>query len=184
MKGPAKTRSVFMVGFMGAGKTSVGKALAQRLGLKFHDLDEVIEDRQQTSIAAIFAAAGESGFRNIENAALLELLHNMRHPGIIALGGGTFAQPANREALQKAGGTTVLLEAPLEELQRRCNNGSAVRPLAQDQKKFGLLMASRQPAYALADLRVQTGGKTIEQVADEVEQLLKNVFNRMPEVKK
>jgi shikimate kinase len=178
---PDKTRSVFMVGFMGAGKTSVGKVLARRLGRNFYDLDEVIERREQASIAALFAAAGESGFRTIESAALQELIEQLERPGIIALGGGAFVQKANRETLQRTGGTTVLLEAPLEELQRRCSDGGCARPLAQDGEKFRQLFASRQHAYALADFHVQTDGKSIEQVAEEVEQLLANELNRKAE---
>src|SRR5579864_1236172 len=109
---------------MGAGKTSVGKILAQRLGWKFHDLDQRIESREQRSIAAIFDEVGETGFRKIETAALTELLEQSRmDPGsIVALGGGAFVQQKNRDALQHAGAITVLLTAPLEELQRRCQS--------------------------------------------------------------
>src|SRR5690348_6113139 len=97
MTGP---RHVFLIGFMGAGKTSVGKVLAQRLGWKFYDLDKLIEHREQRTIAAIFAA-GEREFRRIETSVLADLLDNGldRSGSIVALGGGCFVQPENREAL-------------------------------------------------------------------------------------
>ncbi|HEY6254113.1 MAG TPA: shikimate kinase, partial [Candidatus Angelobacter sp.] len=131
MTGPKQRRRVFLIGFMGAGKTSVGKVLARRLGWKFHDLDDLIESREQRSIAAIFNDVGESGFRRIETDVLMALLEQSRmdSSSIVALGGGAFVQPENREALERAGVITVLLSAPLEELQRRCQDGSDVRPL-------------------------------------------------------
>jgi len=169
-----KKRRVFLIGFMGAGKTTVGKVLAQRLGWKFYDLDQLIEKREHQSIAAIFARAGESGFRKIESAMLTELLdRDLGDNGaVVALGGGAFVQPENREALQRTGAVTVLLTAPVEELSRRCQAASETRPLAGDKSKFEQLFLSRQPAYALARFRVETGGKEIQQVAEEIEGLL------------
>jgi len=160
---------------MGAGKTSVGKVLAQRLGWKFHDLDDLIESREQRSIANIFNDLGENGFREIETAALMELLEQSRtDPNtIVALGGGAFIQPQNRDLLRQAGAVTVLLTAPLEELQRRCRGATNVRPLARDKNKFEQLFASRTSTYSLAQFKVETAGKQIDQVAKEIEKLLK-----------
>lgn len=159
---------------MGAGKTSVGKILAQRLGWKFHDLDQLIESREQRSIAAIFDEVGETGFRKIETAALTELLEQSRMDlgSIVALGGGAFVQQKNRDALQQAGAITVLLTAPVEELQQRCQSAD-VRPLARDKNKFEQLFASRREAYNLAQFKVDTSGKQVQQVALEIEQMLK-----------
>src|SRR5947209_19242256 len=121
MTGPQPTRRVFLIGFMGAGKTSVGKALARHLKWTFYDLDEFIESRERTSIASIFSGAGEAAFRAIESAALMELLKTVESSNaVIALGGGAFVQEKSREILQNAGAITVLLDAPLEELERRC----------------------------------------------------------------
>ena len=175
MSSPEQRRSVFLIGFMGAGKTSVGKVLARRLGWKFHDLDDLIESREHRSIAAIFNDVGEAGFRKIETAALMELLEQSRTDpnAIVALGGGAFIQPQNRDALEQAGAITVLLSAPLEELQRRCQGAPTTRPLAQDQKKFEQLFAGRRSAYSLAQFKVETAGKHIDQVAQEIEQILK-----------
>ena len=116
------TRRVFLIGFMGAGKTTVGRALARRLGWNFFDLDDVIEQREGRSVATIFAHAGEAVFRRAESDALRWLLQerDTSNDLIVALGGGAFVQPENRAMIERAQGTTILLEAPLEELRRRC----------------------------------------------------------------
>jgi shikimate kinase len=179
MARPEPTRRIFLIGFMGAGKTSVGRALATRLGWKFSDLDNIIEVREQQTVATIFAERGEAEFRRLENAALAELLqassavNELSQPGqVIALGGGTFVQAANRAALENAGATTVLLEAPLEELISRCREAGNARPLAGDVVTFQELFTARQSAYAHARYRVDTMGKSVEQVAEEIQQVL------------
>lgn len=178
------TRRVFLIGFMGAGKTSVGRALAQRLGWKFHDLDDVIELREGRTIAGIFAESGEAAFRHAESAALKALLaeNGVQDDLIVALGGGAFAQPENRGALEQAGAITVLLEAPIEELRRRCQADAEgrIRPLAQQEEKFAELLAARRPAYEQARFRVATMGKAVEEVVDAIERIL---AAREPEVK-
>jgi shikimate kinase len=172
-------RRVVLIGFMGAGKTTVGRALAKRLGWKFCDLDDVIEQRERQSVPQIFAASGEAGFRRIESAVLRDLLQNNARAGasdlVLALGGGAFVQADNRAVLEQAGAITVLLEAPLEELRRRCQDEHKVRPLAQQDEKFAKLFAARRADYELARFRVQTLGKPVDQVAAEVEQLLKAI---------
>ena len=176
MTGQRKTRRVVLIGFMGAGKTSVGKVLAQRLGWKFYDLDELIETREGKSIAAIFTAAGEAGFRPIESAMLKDLLQadSADSDSIVALGGGAFAQADNREALRQSGTVTILLEAPIEELARRCS-GAETRPLARDQKRFEELFLYRQESDKLAQFRIQTSGKSVKEVAEEIQALLKKL---------
>jgi shikimate kinase len=170
------TRRVCLIGFMGAGKTSVGKALARRLGWAFVDLDERIEHREQKSVARIFAENGEAAFRSLENAALRDLLeaeHNNPGAGsIIALGGGAFVQPDNRTAIEKAGAMSVLLEAPLQELRRRCADDPKPRPLARDEQNFAQLFAQRRGAYELAGFRANTMGKSVEEVAAEIEAMI------------
>lgn len=165
---------------MGAGKTSVGQELARRLGWSFRDLDAVIEAREQSTVDAIFATSGEAGFRQAETAALLELLErDLAHDNaVVALGGGTFVQPPNREALRRHGVITVLLDAPLEELERRCLEEGNVRPLAREKNMFERLFADRRDAYLLARFRVETAGKDIAQVALEVENILKTDAER------
>jgi len=167
-------RCVVLIGFMGAGKTTVGRALAQRLRWDFLDLDDLVEQREQKTVAAIFASGGEPGFRLAESAALSTLLQDRVRTTdlVLALGGGAFVQKPNRDALAQAGAITVLLEAPLEELRRRCTAESKVRPLAQDTARFAELFAARRADYSLARFSVQTLGKPVEEVTSEIERLL------------
>jgi shikimate kinase len=175
---------VVLIGFMGAGKTTVGRALATQLHCEFQDLDDLIEQREGQSVAHIFASFGEARFRQAESAALRDLLQENAGQSdlVLALGGGAFVQPQNRTLLEQAGAVTVLLEAPLEELRRRCQAESKVRPLAQQEARFAELFAARRADYELARFRVQTQGKPVEQVAAEVARLLIEV--RQAEVEK
>jgi shikimate kinase len=168
---------VVLIGFMGAGKTTVGRALATRLRCEFQDLDDLIEQREGQSVAQIFSSAGEARFRQAESAALRDLLQESasRSDLVLALGGGAFVQAGNRSLLEQSGAITVLLEAPLEELRRRCQAEQKVRPLAQQEARFAELFASRRADYELARFHVQTQGKPVEQVAAEVAQLLTEV---------
>jgi shikimate kinase len=171
MTGAPPIRSVFLVGFMGAGKSTVGRILAQRLAWAFYDLDMVIEAQEKMSVATIFATAGEPRFRELERAALAKLLQNelRRADAVVALGGGAFAQAENRKILQLYGARTVWLSAPIEELRRRCSESGSQRPLAADVARFEQLFESRRDAYGLADFRVETGGKPVEDVVAEIE---------------
>jgi shikimate kinase len=165
---------------MGAGKTTVGRALGKRLRRPFYDLDDVIEQREGRSIPQIFASAGEPGFRQAETAALNALLQGIAAGSdlVLALGGGAFVQQQNRVLLEQAGAITILLEAPLDELRQRCQAEHKVRPLAQHEEKFAALYALRQPEYQRSQHRVQTAGKPVEQVAAEIETLLKLEVSR------
>lgn len=111
----------------------------------------------------------------MESAALHALLQEREGESdlVIALGGGAFVQKENRAALNAAGAITVLLEAPLEELQRRCNREGKARPLAREQAKFEELFAARRADYGLAQFKVQTLDKPVKEIAAEIERLLK-----------
>ncbi|HKT49853.1 MAG TPA: shikimate kinase [Candidatus Angelobacter sp.] len=171
------TRRVFLVGFMGAGKSSVGRALASRLGWRFCDLDQVIEKRESKTVAEIFAEREEAGFRVAETKALEELLQDpsWKTDLVVALGGGTFVQPQNRRILEEAQAITVLLEAPVDELRRRCTAGGSVRPLAGDLKRFEWLYEERLAAYKMARHKVNTMGKTVEEVTAEIASILTSI---------
>lgn len=161
-----KLRAVFLIGFMGAGKTSVGIALARRLGWRFVDLDERVEKREGRKIAKIFAESGEAAFRRAETAALRELLDKShRKPLVIALGGGAFVQAENARLLKMSGAPVAFLDAPVEELRRRCGPKGATRPLFADENQFRQLYESRRSSYMQADIRVETTGQTVEQTA-------------------
>jgi shikimate kinase len=165
-----------LIGFMGAGKTTVGRALAKSLRWNFLDLDDVIEQREHRSVAEIFAASGEPAFRQMESAALAALLQDQQagRDLILALGGGAFVQKQNRDALNAAGAITILLEAPVEELRRRCQAEHKARPLAQQDARFQELFAARRADYALARFTVQTLDKSVRQVTAEIERLLQS----------
>jgi len=162
-------RTVFLVGFMGAGKTSVGRALSKRLHWAFEDLDDRIQLREGRTIEEIFRDQGEAAFRRAENEALQEVLANLGSVHrIIALGGGAFAQGENVAMIEKAKLPAIFLDAPVEELFRRCTQESRTRPLCRDAKQFRELYESRRASYRKATWRIETNGKDVETVAAEV----------------
>jgi shikimate kinase len=160
--------AVAMVGFMGAGKTTVGQALAARLGWNFADLDRLIEAREGRSIEAIFQSSGESGFRSLERLLLLESLDSSTGGLVLALGGGAFAQAEIREILENASIPTIFLNASAEELFQRCAQPGVVRPLRGNLDQFRALYERRQPAYQEARLHIDTEGKQIGAIVDEI----------------
>ncbi len=164
------SKAVFLVGFMGAGKTTTGLLLARKLGWGFLDLDDLIEQREQRSVPQIFAESGEAEFRRVESAALESLLVELesRAPLVTALGGGAFVQPRNAAALRASGAPVVFLDASVEELRRRCAPSGDHRPLFRDEERFRALYQERRTIYLAAGTQVDTTGKWPEQVADEV----------------
>jgi shikimate kinase len=164
----ARLSAIILVGFMGAGKTSVGRALARRLKWVFEDLDDRIEKREGRSIGQIFRDSGEAVFRKTETAALREMLAEQISSRVVALGGGAIAQPENLEMLKAAGAHVIFLDASAEELFERCRRERRVRPMQGDAGQFGQLYESRRPLYLLAESTIDTSGKTIESVAAEV----------------
>jgi shikimate kinase len=135
---------------MGAGKTTVGRALGRRLGWPVEDVDERIEARERRSVAAIFAHNGEAYFRQQERQVLGSLLAE-RHV-IIATGGGTFVEPDNR-ALMLADGAVAWLDVPLAQVIERVP-ADGRRPLAADRTQMEQLYARRRLAYAEAHIRI------------------------------
>jgi len=166
--------SIFLVGFMGAGKTSVGRALGQRLNWLFEDLDERIERRQRRSVAEIFRDSGEPAFRRAEHNALREVLDELGGGSlrIVALGGGAFVQEENADLLLASGLPTVFLDAPVDELWQRCLNQAekhqTERPLLSNRDRFRELCETRRQSYARASLTIQTGNREVEAVAAEI----------------
>jgi shikimate kinase len=167
-------RAVFLVGFMGAGKTSVGRALSRRLGWRFEDLDDRIQAREGRTIPEIFQASGETGFRQAERAALAELLQQQSGaPVIAALGGGAFVQAEIAALLAEAEATTVFLDASPDELWHRCGTDVVERPLRREEAEFRRLYDVRRPRYLQATLKVETGGRAIAEIIDEIASVLK-----------
>lgn len=158
---------------MGAGKSTVGAELARHLGWPFHDLDTLIEAREGRAIAQIFQQRGEAGFRQIESAALAELLIQPSASMVLALGGGAFGLPANQTALQRVAAKIVFLSASAGELWRRCTlPHQKPRPLMQDEIAFTQLLSQRLPEYGQAHLTVDTEGKEVSQIAAGIESSL------------
>jgi shikimate kinase len=164
---------------MGAGKSSVGRALAEQLDWTFEDLDERIERREQRKVPEIFRKSGESEFRRAEHAALRELLRELTAGAekVVALGGGAFAQKRNARLVEVGGVPSVFLDADVEELWRRCKQQAEQqrmeRPLLGSLKNFRELYETRKPHYLKASFRLETGGKTVERIAAEVVQALR-----------
>ena len=169
-----RPRAVFLLGFMGAGKSSVGQALARRLGWRFVDLDQRIEMREGRTIAEIFARSGEDAFRGIETAVLRELLAELGRgsPMVVALGGGTPIREENAALLASCGAPQVFLDAPFEVVRRRCGETAPARPLFQEEEQARLLFESRRPHYLKAQLRVDTASRSAEQTAVHIARAL------------
>jgi shikimate kinase len=161
--------AVSLVGFMGAGKTTVGRALATRLGWRFEDLDDLIQAREGRSLEQIFQQQGELAFRDLEHLLVREILTKAKSsPMVLALGGGAFLLEPVQHALRDAKIPTVFLDAPVEELFRRSEQPDVVRPLRRDREQFYELCELRLPAYLKAELRIETGGKAVSTVVEEI----------------
>lgn len=170
--------AVFLVGFMGAGKSSVGRALGQHLSWLFEDLDDRIERREQRTVPEIFRDFGEAAFRQAEHAALRQVLEEVRGgvARIVALGGGAFAQQANAAILQAARAPTVFLHAPVDELWRRCSaqaeQSGTERPLRKNIEQFRQLYETRCKSYSTALLSIDTAGRDVDEIAREIAERL------------
>jgi len=160
-----QTDKLYLVGFMGAGKSTIARALGRRLGWRVEDVDERIEARERRSVAAIFAQNGEPYFRQLERQALGELLPQ-RHV-VVATGGGTFAEADNR-ALMLSDGAVAWLDVPLAQVMKRVPNDGR-RPLAADRAGFEHLYHQRRAAYEQAHKRLDAGRAGVDAL---VEQLL------------
>lgn len=164
---PSSAVGIALIGYMGAGKTTVGRALAERTGWRFDDLDELIEKREGRRVEQIFEQQGEIAFRRLEGSLLRDCL---RHTGprVLALGGGAFIQAEIQRLLEEAWVPTVFLDAPVEELFRRSLEPGIVRPLRGDAEQFRQLYERRRPTYLRAALYVETMGKPVEEIVDEI----------------
>ena len=151
------TPGIYLVGFMASGKSTIGRHLARRMGWNFFDTDAEIEAAENTTIAELFDRRGEPEFRHIESVILRQHVHWIERgrPAVLALGGGAFAEPANRELLAE-NGVSVWLDCPFDVVQRRvaAQHGGLLRPLARDPVKFQALYSARRASYEHADLRV------------------------------
>jgi len=155
---------VYLVGFMAAGKTSVGRALARRLDWKFLDIDELIERQEHMTVAEIFARHGEPYFRAAERAVVADQL-NARHV-VVATGGGTFVDPQNRATI-RSDGVSVWLDAPLERVIARIP-ADGRRPLAGDRADLERLFEGRRLAYEQAHVRLDAGRAGVDALVEQL----------------
>jgi len=151
-----RSPGIFIAGFMGSGKSTVGRMLADQLGWEFVDLDAEIERAQVTTIAAIFEERGEAEFRRIETQMMERWVRRIEggSPTVLALGGGAFVQAGNFELIENHG-VLIWLDCSFEEVTRRLSDVPVDRPLARDPEMFRKLYEGRRAGYARADFRVE-----------------------------
>ena len=168
---------IVLVGFMGSGKSSVGRELSRRFGVPFVDVDERIESATGSPIRDLFAREGEPAFREREKAALRDALSVKGC--VIATGGGAFSDEENR-ALLRSYAPVVYLEAAVETLLERLA-GDLGRPLLRGGDREGVvreLLSRRVPGYRTADITVRTDGRTVEDVAGQVADWIRRTEGR------
>jgi shikimate kinase len=164
----ARAQVLCLAGFMGSGKTTVGALLARQLAWRFVDLDERIESSAGISIPEFFSRFGELAFRQMEADQLRAALGRAAEDKagtVLALGGGTYAQPGCPEFLRSAGVPVLWLDSPADLLLSRCMTMTG-RPLFRDEKSFRALYAQRLPSYQLADHRIDSSGDPASVVAE------------------
>ncbi len=189
--GAGRGRNLILIGYRGSGKSSVGRLVAERLGWPFTDTDERVEQLAGRCLRDIFQTEGETVFRRMESQVLAEVLplpdrsssvspRNACERWVVSVGGGAVLLGANRRRIRQAG-LCVWLQAGAEELERRLAadpRTADLRPALTDlsrREEIRQLLAMRAPLYAdLADERVQTDGRSIAQVADELMTVLRS----------
>jgi shikimate kinase len=146
-------RHIVIVGFMGSGKTSVGRELACKLNRPAVDLDEIITRDRNALPAEIITQSGETEFRRLESKALAEVLAQPQ-ASVIATGGGAWTREENRKQISDAEALTIWLDAPFELCWKRIEANKELRPLAPSREEASALFNQRQSAYRLADLTI------------------------------
>jgi shikimate kinase len=168
----AKPNRIFLIGPMGAGKTTIGKHLAQSLGMDFNDSDQEIQRRTGVDIPTIFEYEGEDGFRQREAQAIEQLTQVDNQ--VLATGGGAVIRPENRQRLSARGIVVFLACSPKQQYERTYRDRN--RPLLQDEdplEKLQSLMSEREPLYReTADYTVSTEGRSAASVSNEIIGLL------------
>lgn len=168
-------KNIILTGFMGVGKTSVGKQLAEDLGYTFVDIDKLIEADQNLPITAIFSKFGEPYFRDVEAAIIRQVMTGERQ--VVSAGGGAVIRDANRDAFKK-GGFVVCLAASPDVIYERIKHETH-RPLLQtaDPKAtIKELLASRETFYAQADMSIDTSNKSIGDIIKAIKERIRHAY--------
>jgi shikimate kinase len=159
-----KADKIYLVGFMGAGKTTVARALAHRLDWKVEDIDERIEQRERRDIPTIFRQEGEPYFRGVERQELIGLLPV--RGAVVATGGGTIVDPVTREVMLRDG-AVIWLDAPFATVLDRVPLDGR-RPLAADRIEMERLYNQRLMAYSEAHLRLDAGKSSVDELVEQI----------------
>jgi len=172
---------IVLVGFMGAGKSTIGPLLAQRLGWRFVDSDHCLEEKTGARIADLFSALGEPEFRRRESQAIAEL--HKDNELVLALGGGAMESESTRRMIAESPDTCVVfLKAPLEILIERCERQphAAIRPILNRRDVLEQRFQSRQRQYESAHITVNTNGESPATVVDSILNKLQQGFFSLP----
>ena len=158
-------KNIYLVGFMGSGKSTVGKIVAEKLKMNFVDIDELIEKEKGMKITDIFKKKGEKYFRDLEKKKIKDLA--VKENLVISTGGGLGADKENMDLMKKTG-LVVWLDVSLDEILERCK-GDKNRPLLnQSYENLKKLYEKRKPIYKMAHIHIKTGNKNPEEIAEEI----------------
>ncbi|MGC8868274.1 MAG: shikimate kinase [Sulfurihydrogenibium sp.] len=158
-------KNIYLVGFMGSGKSTVGKILAEKTGRNFIDIDRLIEEREGRKIKEIFEKEGENYFRQLEKKYLEDILNTKGY--VISTGGGLGANPENMKKM-KENGIVIWLDITLNTVLERCKNDEERPLLNQPIEKIKQLFEERKKVYGLAPYRVNVEKKTPVQIVEEI----------------
>ena len=163
-----RTPGLYILGFMASGKTTVGNAVADKLGWFFCDIDTEIEKNERKTINQIFEERGEAAFRGLERQEIRRRVSEIESgtPYVVALGGGASVQPENWELISN-NGITIWLDCPIETVYRRLDDDT-MRPLARDRDNLARLFEMRKPLYARADFRIEVDCDDVAEIVDRI----------------
>ena len=149
-----RTPGIYLVGFMGSGKSTVGRMLADQIGWRFADIDDDVEAAAKTSITDLFAQQGEEEFRKLESEAIRQRVRKVQagNPMVLALGGGAFTQQGNIDLLEN-NGVTIWLDADFPVVKKRVSMATH-RPLARNAERLAQLFQERRENYAKSEYRI------------------------------
>ncbi len=166
-----RTPGIYLVGFMGCGKNTVGRMLAEKIGWRFVCIDEEVESAQKKTISDIFETVGEEEFRKIESETIRQWVRKVQagHPMVVALGGGAFTRQENIDLLTN-NGVTIWLDVDFNVLWKRVECATH-RPLARDPEKFRQLYEQRLPLYQKSEYRIVVQGDDSRNALEQILEL-------------